>query len=29
MTLVDQMTGWELYQLQLDKYHAMFWFENG
>jgi hypothetical protein len=28
-SLVEQMTGWELYQLQLDKYHAMFWFENG
>jgi hypothetical protein len=28
-SLEDQMIGWELYQLQLDKYHAMFWFENG
>ncbi len=21
--------GWELYQVTLDKYHVMFWFENG
>jgi hypothetical protein len=20
---------WELYQVQVDKYHVMFWFENG
>lgn len=27
--LEDEVVGWELYQLQLDKYHAMFWFQNG
>lgn len=23
------MVGWEFYQLHLDKYYAMFWFQNG
>jgi hypothetical protein len=27
--LEDEVIGWQLYQLHIDKYHAMFWFENG
>src|SRR5207248_3881088 len=23
------IVGWELYQVTIDKYHLMFWFENG
>lgn len=23
------VVGWELYQVTLDKYHVMFWFQNG
>ena len=23
------IVGWELYQVTIDKYHIMFWFENG
>lgn len=25
----DPVVGWELYQITLDKYHVMFFFENG
>src|ERR1700758_466462 len=28
-SLEAEIVGWQLYQLHLDKYHAMFWFENG
>jgi hypothetical protein len=24
----DRIVGWELYQVTIDKYHVMFWFEN-
>ena len=24
-----ELLTWELYQVQIDKYHVMFWFENG
>lgn len=27
--LSSELRGWELYQVQVDKYHVMFWFENG
>src|SRR5262245_55125918 len=27
--LEEELTGWELYQVQVDKHHVMFWFENG
>jgi hypothetical protein len=27
--LKQELPGWELYQVQVDKYHVMFWFENG
>jgi hypothetical protein len=27
--LQQELPGWELYQVQVDKYHVMFWFENG
>jgi hypothetical protein len=25
----EKVVGWELYQVTVDKYHVMFWFENG
>jgi hypothetical protein len=25
----SRIIGWELYQVTIDKYHVMFWFENG
>jgi len=28
-TLIRELRGWELYQVQVDKYHVMFWFKNG
>lgn len=28
-SLQQELLGWELYQVQVDKYHIMFWFENG
>ena len=28
-SLLAEICGWELYQVQLDKFHVMFWFENG
>jgi hypothetical protein len=27
--LKSELPSWELYQVQVDKYHVMFWFENG
>ncbi len=27
--LKEELIGWELYQVEIDKYHVMFWFENG
>ena len=27
--LKEELPSWELYQVQVDKYHVMFWFENG
>ncbi|WP_289044262.1 hypothetical protein [uncultured Aliiroseovarius sp.] len=27
--LKAEMETWELYQVEIDKYHVMFWFENG
>ena len=27
--LSQELRGWELYQVQVDKYHVMLWFENG
>jgi hypothetical protein len=27
--LKDELLTWELYQVEIDKYHVMFWFENG
>jgi hypothetical protein len=27
--LKDELSNWTLYQIQVDKYHVMFWFENG
>ena len=27
--LSRELIGWELYQVHVDKYHVMFWFENG
>lgn len=27
--LTQELLGWELHQVQIDKYHVMFWFENG
>jgi len=27
--LVRELCGWELYQVQVDKYYVMFWFQNG
>ena len=24
----QELLGWELYQVQIDKYHVMFWFED-
>ncbi len=27
--LQQELIGWELYQVQVDKYHIMFWFEDG
>jgi len=28
-TLREELLTWELYQVEIDKYHVMFWFENG
>ena len=28
-SLIDEIVGWELYQVHVDKYHVMFWFEGG
>lgn len=25
----QELLGWELYQVQVDKFHVMFWFEDG
>jgi hypothetical protein len=25
----SSIVGWELYQVTIDKYHVMFWFQNG
>jgi hypothetical protein len=27
--LKDQLETWELYQVEIDKYYVMFWFDNG
>jgi hypothetical protein len=27
--LQQELVTWELYQVEIDKYHVMFWFENG
>jgi hypothetical protein len=27
--LQQELVTWELYQVEIDKYHLMFWFENG
>jgi hypothetical protein len=27
--LKDELLGWGLYQITIDKYHVMFWFESG
>ena len=27
--LREELLTWELYQVEIDKYHVMFWFENG
>lgn len=27
--LKEELLKWELYQVEIDKYHVMFWFENG
>lgn len=27
--LIQELIGWELYQVQIDKYHVMFWFQDG
>lgn len=29
LKLKDELETWELYQVGIDKYHVMFWFENG
>jgi hypothetical protein len=29
LNLKGELVGWELYQVTIDKYHVMFWFENG
>jgi hypothetical protein len=29
LKLKAELMGWELYQVTIDKYHVMFWFENG
>ena len=28
-SLKKELCTWELYQVEIDKYHVMFWFENG
>jgi hypothetical protein len=28
-SLKKELSTWELYQVGIDKYHVMFWFENG
>lgn len=28
-SFAQEIVGWELYQVQVDKYHVMFWFEGG
>ncbi len=27
--LSNELISWELYRVEIDKYHVMFWFENG
>jgi hypothetical protein len=29
LRLRQELCTWELYQVQIDKFHVMFWFENG